>query len=220
MDRRHRILIVDDDAMVRAGLRLMLRSATDIEVVAEATDGDEVVAAVQAHHPDVVLMDLRMSRMDGIAATRAVLALPSPPHVISLTTWDVSEAVLRSIDAGAAGFLLKTGSPEEIMRAVRAVVAGDAVLSPRSTRQVLDQLTTDGGAARAYARDLMSALTERERDVTVGVARGLSNAEVAHQLYVSEATVKSHLASAQAKLDVRNRVGVAVLAERAGLLAD
>ncbi|MFC4555485.1 response regulator transcription factor [Georgenia faecalis] len=215
----HRVLVVDDDAMVRTGVRLILDSVDDIAVVAEAGDGDQAVPAVQAHAPDVVLMDLRMPRIDGITATRAVRALPSPPHVIALTTWDVDDAVLRSLDAGAAGFLLKSAGPDDIIRAVRAVVAGDAVLSPRSTRQLLDHLTADGsGAERRRAQAAMAALTERERDVAVAVGHGLLNAEVAHRLYVSEATVKSHLSSAQAKLGVRNRVEVAVLAERAGLL--
>ncbi|MFH5821583.1 response regulator [Georgenia sp. AZ-5] len=217
--RPHRVLLVDDDPLVRSGLRLILTSDEDMDVVGEAGDGDEVVGAVQAHAPDVVLMDLRMPRTDGITATRAVRALPHPPHVIALTTWDVDDAVLRSIQAGAAGYLLKSASPDEIKSAVRAVVAGDAVLSPSSTRQVLDHLTRDGGdAARREAVATMALLSQREREVVVAVAHGLSNADIGRRLYVSEATVKSHLAAAQAKLGLRNRVEVAVLAERAGLL--
>lgn len=205
--------------MARTGLRLILDSAADVEVVAEAGDGDEVVPAVQAHAPDVVLMDLRMPRVDGVTATATVRALASPPHVVVLTTWDVDEAVMRSLAAGAAGFLLKSAGPREIIDAVRAVAAGDAVLSPRSTRQLLDYLKRDGSAGdRGQAARMMAALSDRERDVAVAVARGLSNAEAAQALYVSEGTVKSHLAAAQAKLGVRNRVEVAVLAERAGLL--
>ncbi|MBZ2197912.1 response regulator [Occultella gossypii] len=219
MPRPHRVLLVDDDALVRTGLRLILDSAADIEVVGEAGDGDEVVQAVQAHAPDVVLMDLRMTRMDGIAATAAARALPNPPHVIVLTTWDVDDAVLRSLAAGAAGFLLKSAPPMDIIRAVRDVMAGDAVLSPRSTRQVLDHLARDiGGAERRRATDAMSSLSERERDVAIAVGHGHSNVQIARQLYVSEATVKSHLSAAQTKLGARNRVDVAVLAERAGLL--
>lgn len=217
--RPHRVLLVDDDPLVRAGLRLILTSDGDIEVVGEAADGDEVVAAAQAHAPDVVLMDLRMARTDGITATRAVRALPNPPHVIALTTWDVDDAVLRSIGAGAAGFLLKSASPDGIKGAVRAVVAGDAVLSPRSTRQVLDHLTRDGGdEQRRAAAATMAGLSGRERDVVVAVGHGHSNAEIGRRLFVSEATVKSHLAAALAKLGLRNRVEAAVLAERAGLL--
>src|SRR5690606_10159707 len=151
MQRMHRVLLVDDDALVRTGLRLILGSAGDIDVVGEVGDGDEAVTAVQAHAPDVVLMDLRMARTDGIAATRAVRALPGAPHVIALTTWDVDDAVLRSLDAGAAGFLLKSAGPAEIIGAVRAVVAGDAVLSPRSTRQLLDHLAADEAAAERRA---------------------------------------------------------------------
>ncbi len=219
MPDAHRILLVDDDPLVRSGLRLLLTSDPQIDVVGEAGDGDEVVEAVQRHAPDVVLMDLRMPRMDGITATRAVRALPRPPHVIALTTWDVDDAVLRSLDAGAEGFLLKSSSPAEIIAAVRAVVAGDAVLSPRSTRQVLDHYGRDENRrAREEAQAALAVLTEREREIAVAVAEGLSNAEVAERLYVSPATVKAHLATIQTKLGVRNRVQVAVHAERAGLL--
>lgn len=214
-----RVLLVDDDPLVRAGLRFLLDSADDITAVAEAGDGDEVVAAVRAHTPDVVLMDLRMPRLSGVDATRLVRALPDPPHVVALTTWDVDDAVVRTLDAGASGFLLKTAAPTEIIGAVRAVVNGDAVLSPRSTRQLLDHLgrSTDASARRS-AEEAAATLTDRERDVVIAVAEGLSNAEVGARLYISEATVKVHLSSAQDKFGVRNRVGVAVLAERAGLL--
>ncbi len=205
--------------MVRTGLRMILQSADDVEVVAEASDGDEVVPAVQAHAPDVVLMDLRMARMDGVAATQAVRALVDPPQVVVLTSWDVDDAVLRSLVAGAAGFLLKSAGPTEIVDAVRAVAAGDAVLSPQSTRRVLDHIAQESCATeRRQAEDLAVALSGRERDVTVAVGQGLGNAEIARRLYVSEATVKTHLAAAQHKLGARNRVEVAVLAERAGLL--
>lgn len=214
-----RVLLVDDDPLVRAGLRFLFDSTEDVRVVAEAADGDEVVAAVRAARPDVILMDLRMNRVNGVEATSLVRAQPEPPLVIALTTWDVDDALVRTLDAGASGFLLKTAAPAEIVGAVRAVVNGDAVLSPRSTRQLLDHLgrSTDAVARREAERGVAS-LTDRERDVVVAVGEGLSNAEVGARLYISEATVKVHLASAQAKLGVRNRVGVAVLAERAGLL--
>lgn len=215
-----RVLLVDDDPLVRAGLKLILDAAApDITVVAEAGDGDEVVAVARAHRPDVVLMDLRMARVDGIEATRLVRALPEPPHVIALTTWDVDDAVVRTLEAGASGFLLKTTAPTELISAVRAVVDGDSVLSPRSTRQLLDHLgrSTDAGRRRE-AEHRVAQLTEREHDVVVAIAEGLTNAEAGARLYISEATVKVHLSAAQAKLGAANRVGVAVLAERAGLL--
>src|SRR5690606_7803725 len=219
MSDTHRILLVDDDPLVRSGLRLLLSSDPGIAVVGEAGDGDEVVEAVQRHHPDVVLTALRMPRMDGIAATRAVRALPDPPQVIALTTWDVDDAVLRSLDAGAEGFLLKTASPAEIIGAVRAVRAGDAILSPRSTRQLLDHYRrSEDRSAREKAAGALAELTERERAVAAAVGHGLSNAEIAARLYVSAATVKAHLAAVQTKLGLRNRVQVAVYAERAGLL--
>ncbi len=149
-----RVLLVDDDPMVRTGLKFLLDSAADLEVVAEAGDGDEAVAACRVHTVDVVLMDLRMPRVDGIAATRGVRALPDPPHVIALTTWDVDDAVMDSLAAGASGFLLKTSAPHEIMGAIRSVMVGDAVLSPRSTRQLLDRLGRDGAVEqRRAARD-------------------------------------------------------------------
>lgn len=219
MVRPHRVVLVDDDPLVRSGLRLILRTAEDIEVVGEAADGDEAVRAAQAHAPDVVLMDLRMPGVDGIAATRAVRALPTAPQVIALTTWDVDDAVLRSIDAGAAGFLLKSASPEEIVGAIRAVVVGDSVLSPRSTRQLLDHLTrsADDGQRRQAAQAI-AALSARERDIVTAVGLGKSNGEIARELFLGEATVKTHLSAAQTKLGARNRVEVAVLAERAGLL--
>lgn len=221
MARPHRVLLVDDDAMVRTGLRLILTSVADIEVVGEAGDGDEVVPAVQAHAPDVVLMDLRMARLDGVSATQTVRALPHPPEVVVLTSWDVDDAVLRSLAAGAAGFLLKSAGPNEIIEAVRAVVAGDAVLSPRSTRRLLDHIARDSAdSARRDAVELAGTLSPREREVTVAVAHGLTNAEAASRLYISEGTVKAHLASVQTKLGARNRAAVAVLAERAGLLRD
>lgn len=213
-----RVLLVDDDPLVRSGLRLLLEGFTDVLVVGEAEDGTEVVPAVHQHRPDVVLMDLRMPGLDGIAATELLRRLPDPPHVIVLTTWDVNDAVVRSIEAGASGFLLKSASPTEIVGAVRAAMNGDAVLSPRSTRRLLDQWGHRDGQARHQAASALGALTERERDVAVAVAHGLTNTEVGQRIHVAEATVKAHLSSIQTKLGVRNRVMVAVLAERAGLL--
>ncbi|WP_432559627.1 response regulator [Granulicoccus sp. GXG6511] len=214
-----RVLLVDDDPLVRSGLRYLFDAADDLTVVGEAADGDEAITAVQRHHPDVVLMDLRLPRVDGITATARVRALPNPPRVIALTTWDVNDAVLRSLEAGASGFLLKSADPKDILRAVRSVMAGDAVLSPRSTRQLLDHLRADDAVGlRRSAESALGALTDREREVSTAVGLGLSNAEIAARLFIAEATVKAHLSGIQAKLGVRNRVEIAVLAERAGLL--
>ncbi|MDA8439685.1 MAG: response regulator transcription factor [Propionibacterium sp.] len=213
------VLLADDDPLVRTGLRFLLDSTGDLDVVAEAGDGDEVIDVVRGTPVDVVLMDLRMPRRDGIAATREVRALPNPPHVIALTTWDVDDAVMAALAAGASGFLLKTASPTEIIGAIRSVMAGDAVLSPRSTRQLLDQLAHDPAVEQRRAAEAsVAALTDREREVAFAVAQGLTNAAVGHQLYMAEATVKSHIAAIQSKLGVANRVGVAVLAERAGMM--
>lgn len=220
MPRPHRLLLVDDDPMSRAGIRGLLEVASDLELIAEVGDGSEALEAVRAHRPDVVLMDIRMPRLDGISATRQVRQLPSAPEVIVLTVWDVDDAVIRCIEAGAAGFLLKANAPTELLSGVRAVVAGDAMLSPRSTRQYLDHVARDGtSTARREAVGNMATLTEREQRVAIAVGHGRSNAEIASQLYVSQATVKSHLTAIQTKLNLHNRVMIAVLAERAGLLA-
>lgn len=213
-----RVLLVDDDPLVRSGLRLMLDGFSDVTVIGEVGDGTGVLAAVHAHRPDVILMDLRMPDLDGIAATHAVRELSDPPQVIVLTTWDVNDAVVRSIEAGATGFLLKSASPQEIVGAIRAAMNGDAVLSPRSTRRLLDQWGQRDDRTRQQAAMTLEALTERERAVAVAVAEGLTNAEVGRRIHVAEATVKAHLSTIQTKIGARNRVMVAVLTERAGML--
>lgn len=214
-----KVLLVDDDPLVRTGLRFLLDSAPDIEVVAEAGDGEAAIAAARAQAVDVVLMDLRMPRLDGVAATRGVRTLVNPPHVIVLTTWDVDEAVMGALEAGASGYLLKTSAPAEIVEAIRSVMAGDAVLSPKSARHLLDHLARDAAVEqRRDAQASVGALTGREREVAVAVARGLTNAAIGGELYLAEATIKAHIATIQTKLGVANRVGIAVLAERAGLL--
>ncbi len=214
-----RVLLVDDDPMVLTGLRLLLDSAHDVEVVAEAGHGAEALAVLRSHTVDVVLMDLRMPTMDGVAATRAIRTLTRSPQVIVLTTWDVDSAVLSALEAGASAFLLKTATPAEIVGAIRAVMDGDAVLSPRSTKQLLDHLSRDGTAShRRAAETVVASLTAREREVAVAVGRGLTNSAIAGELYLADATVKAHIATIQTKLGVANRVGIAVLAERAGLL--
>ncbi len=214
-----RVLLVDDDALVRAGLRMILSSADDLEVVGEAGDGGEAVLAVQTHRPDVVLMDVRMPRVDGLTATARVSALPDPPRVVVLTTFGLDDYVLRALEAGAVGFLLKDTPPRELIEAVRVVAAGDAMLSPAVTRALVDHVAASGGTGRrsaALAR--IEALTEREREVLVAVGQGFSNAEIGRELFLSEATVKTHVSRVLLKLGCANRVQAAILAHDAGLL--
>jgi DNA-binding NarL/FixJ family response regulator len=207
-------MIVDDDTMVRQFLRQIL-TARGLEVVAEASDGDEVVTAVQAHRPDVVLMDLRMARVDGIRATTAVAALPSAPGVVAMTSFDTESTILDAVHAGAAGFLAKDAGPDELVGAVVAVAAGDGALSPRAARVVMEQVAAAPTArGRQDARSALAELTDRERQIADGVAAGLTNAEIAAQLFLGEATVKTHLSKACQKLGV-NRVQLALLVDRA-----
>ncbi|MGD8151059.1 response regulator [Ornithinimicrobium sp. Y1694] len=218
-ERPIRVLLVDDDPMVVRGLRMMLEHGSEgaISVVGTAADGTEVVPAVQAHYPDVVLMDIRMPRKDGISATREVAALPDSPRVIVLTTFDGDDEPIRAAHAGAVGFLLKTESPEDVIAAVRAVASGEGAVSKRTAKQLLAHIAdADASGARREARRLVGTLTEREQDVARGVARGLTNKEIAAELFVSEGTVKAHLGSVQEKLQVDNRVLVAVLVTQAG----
>ena len=207
-----RVLLVDDDALVRAGLRMILSSSEEMEVVGEAADGADAVAAVQAHRPDVVLMDIRMPEMDGIAATAALRRLAAPPHVIVLTTFQADEHVMRALRAGADGFLLKDTEPAEIVNAVRLVAAGEAMLSPSVTRTLLSHLGNDEMEdRRRVAAERLTALTDREREVAVAVGSGASNAEIGASLFMSEATVKAHVSRLLTKLGVTNRVHVAIL---------
>jgi DNA-binding NarL/FixJ family response regulator len=213
-----RVLIVDDDALVRAGLSMMLAGTDDIRVVAEAADGAEVSSAVDAYRPDVVLMDIRMPGVDGLAATERLRAREGAPQVIVLTTFDADDHVLRALRAGAAGFLLKDTPPPEIMRAIRLVAAGDAMLSPAVTRRLIEHVADDGlGARRARARELLDRLTEREREVAVAIGQGKSNADIAAELYMSVATVKAHVSRLLSKLELGNRVQIALLAHDAGI---
>jgi len=209
-----RVLLVDDDALVRSGLTMMLAGAAGIEVVGEAGDGNEVLAAVDLHRPAVVLMDIRMPAVDGIAATRLLRAQPSPPAVIVLTTFDTDELVLRALRAGAAGFLLKDTPPPEIVRAIEHVHAGEGSLSPSVARQLIALVGDDGGR-REDARVKLDALSAREREVADGVGRGCSNAEIAAELHMSVATVKAHVSRLLVKLEVENRVQVALLVQGA-----
>lgn len=210
-----RVLLVDDDALVRTGLRLILSSSPEIEVVAQAGDGSEAVPATLAHRPDVVLMDLHMPGMDGLDATVALRALPQPPAVLVLTGFDADLHVLRALEAGANGFLLKDAAPQEIIAGVLAVARGDAVLAPRVTRFLVDHVRdTRTGHEASGARASLALLTDREREIAELVAQGLSNAQIGERLFVSEATVKTHLSRGMTKLDLTNRVQLALLVER------
>ncbi len=209
-----RVLLVDDDALVRSGLRMMLAGAPEIEVVGEAEDGRGVLGAVDLHRPDVLLMDIRMPHVDGIEATRLVLAQPSPPAVLVLTTFDADELVLRALRAGAAGFLLKDTPPAEIVRAIEHVHAGDGTLSPGVARRLIALVADDGGRREA-AQAKLESLSAREREVACAVGRGSANAEIAAELHMSVATVKAHVSRLLVKLEVENRVQVALLVQTA-----
>ena len=212
------VLLADDDPLVRAGLRTILSAAADLRVLGEAGDGTEAISAVAAHRPDVVLMDVRMPGLGGIAATAKITALPDPPKVIVLTTFQLDEYVFGALRAGASGFLLKDTPPTEIIRAVRLVAAGEAMLSPSVTRTLIEHFGTDQGAARReVAGQAVGTLTEREREVAAEVAEGRSNAEVATRLYMSEATVKAHVSRIMTKLGATNRVQIAITVRDAGL---
>jgi DNA-binding NarL/FixJ family response regulator len=212
-----RVLIVDDDALVRSGLTMMLDGADGLRVVGEAGDGDQVPAALDAHPTDVVLMDIRMPRVNGIAATAKVRARANAPEVIVLTTFDTDENVLRALRAGASGFLLKDAPPAEIAAAVRRVAAGDPMLSPTITRRLMDRAATEAGAY-ARARAALATLSAREHDVAVAVGQGRTNAEIAAALHVSVATVKSHITRVLTKLEAGNRTQIALLVHDAGLV--
>ncbi|MFE0131109.1 response regulator [Streptomyces sp. NPDC059037] len=215
-----KLLLVDDDPLVRAGLSFMLGGADDIEIVGEAGDGTQVAGLVAERRPDVVLMDIRMPTMDGLAATEALRKRPDAPEVIVLTTFHADEQVLRALRAGAAGFVLKDTAPAEIVAAVRAVAAGEPVLSPSVTQQLITRVTGDDPqrGRRERALERLALLGEREREVAVAVGRGASNAEIAAELFLSVATVKAHVSRVLTKLDLNNRVQIALLTHDAGLL--
>ena len=213
------VMIVDDQAMVRVGFRMILEAERDFDVVAEAADGLEAVATVAQARPDVVLMDIRMPRLDGSAATEQILALPipDPPRVLMLTTFDLDDYVYAALRAGASGFLLKDAPPEQLIEAIRVIADGDALLAPSVTRRLIEDVARRPRPGTAAFPGLAD-LTERETEVLRHVARGLSNAEIANQLYLGEATVKTHLGRVLTKLGLRDRVQVVVVAYESGLV--
>lgn len=212
------VLIVDDDPVVRFGLSMMLRGADGLTVVAEAGDGAEGVALAERHRPDVVLMDIRMPGTDGLTATETLRRRPGAPQVVVLTTFDADAHVLRALRAGAAGFLLKDTPPDELVLAVRHAAAGRPVLSPEVTRRLIDRVAeTDRDSTRAAARRRLERLAERERTIALDLGAGRSNAEIAARHHISVATVKTHVSAILAKLDLHNRVQVALLVHDAGL---
>jgi DNA-binding NarL/FixJ family response regulator len=216
-----RVLLVDDQQLIRVGFRLVLEAEDDIIVVGEAGDGHEAIAQASALRPDLVLMDIRMPGLDGIAATAAIVRQHPETRVLVLTTFDLDEYAFGAIRAGASGFLLKDVQRDEMIAALRSVHRGDAALSPRITRMLLEHVTpflpADNAAA---APDATADLTDRERDVFLAIAKGLTNAEIAQSLYVSESTVKTHVGRVLAKLGARDRIHAVILAHRLGLVDD
>ena len=212
---RLRVVIADDQPMMRAGFKAVLEATGNIEVVAEAENGEEAVRAAREHSPDVVLIDIRMPEMDGIEATRR---MPTQ-RVLILTTFGLDEYIIDALRAGASGFLLKNAPTQEVIDAVRAVAAGDAVLSPAITRQLLDQVGRRLPAPVSKTPDAVADLTEREREVLRMIAGGATNAEIAEALFVSEATVKSHVSNLLGKLGLRDRVQAVIFAYETGLIA-
>jgi DNA-binding NarL/FixJ family response regulator len=216
-----RVLIVDDDPLVRAGLRLMLGGGHGIEIVAEAGDGTTVVPTVAEHRPDVVLMDIRMPTMDGLTATELLRSRAEPPQILILTTFDADQHILRALRAGAAGFILKDTPPPEIVAAIHRVARGEPVLSPSVTQRLIARVAdADHDRRRSRARDRLAQLADRERQIAIAVAEGKSNAEIGATLYLSVPTVKTHISRILTKLGLNNRVQIALLVHDADMVAD
>ncbi|MGC7098271.1 response regulator [Amycolatopsis lurida] len=212
-----RVLIVDDEWMVRAMLRTILDAAEDITIIGEAADGAEAVSLARSSRPDVVLMDIRMPRADGLTATRQLRQLRDPPKVVVLTTFDLDEYVHTALRHGAVGFLLKDATAADMLNAVRSAAAGDAMLSPKITRRLLDRFAEPDTGRKADAARRLEVLTNKEREVLAAIARGMANPDIAAHLYLSEATVKTHVSRILGKLAMTNRVQAAILAHHAGL---
>ncbi|MER7364568.1 response regulator [Nonomuraea wenchangensis] len=214
-----RILLADDEAMMRAGVRAILASDPELDVVAEAGDGRQAVDLAISHHPDVALLDIRMPLLDGLAAAAEIRRAAPGTAVVMLTTFGEDDYIAKALDVGAAGFLLKSGDPRELIAGIHAVAEGAAYLAPRVAQRVIAQLSGGRMARGARARDRIEALTEREREVLALVGAGLSNAEIAGRLHIVEGTVKAYVSAILTRLDVRNRVQAAIIAHEAGLVA-
>jgi DNA-binding NarL/FixJ family response regulator len=216
MTRPVRVLIVDDDALVRSGLTMMLGGADTVEVVGEAQDGSEVLGAIDRHHPDVLMLDLRMPKVDGLGALALLRGQPQPPAVIVLTTFDTDEHVLQALRQGAAGFLVKDTPPAEIVRAIELVASGESMLSPTVTRRLIDHLAADGqGDDRRRAADQLRRLSPRDMQIADAIAQGKANAVIAAELHLSVATIKSHVSAMLATLQLENRVQLALMVQDA-----
>ena len=209
-----RVALADDQALVRAGFRMIVESQPDMQVVGEAKDGQEAIDLVRSEKPDVVLMDIRMPRLDGLAATRQVAGLA---RVVILTTYELDEYVFDALAAGASGFLLKAAPPEDLVRAIREVASGDALLAPSVTRRLIEEFAKRPERSQRKPKEL-ETLTEREVEVLREVARGLTNAEIATRLHVAETTVKTHVAHVLGKLELRDRVQAVILAYESGIV--
>ena len=213
-----KVAVADDQALVRGGFSVLLRSADDIEVVGEAANGREAVDLVALEHPDVILMDIRMPEMDGLEATRRIVERGNTTRVLILTTFDLDEYVFGALRAGASGFLLKDTLPDDLLAAVRVVAEGDALLAPRITRRLIEQFVQEPSREAVTPGPGLDTLTEREREVLEAVAHGLSNAEIAEQLFMSHATAKTHVSRLLSKLDARDRAQLVMLAYESGVI--
>ncbi|WP_378785546.1 response regulator [Nonomuraea fastidiosa] len=214
-----RILLADDEAMIRAGVRAILESDPELNVVAEAGDGRQAVDLAISHHPDVALLDIRMPRLDGLAAAAEIRRAAPGTAVVMLTTFGEDDYIAKALDVEAGGFLLKSGDPRELLAGIHAVADGAAYLSPKVAQRVIAQLSGGRMARGAAARDRIEQLTEREREVLALLGAGLSNAEIARELHIVEGTVKAYVSAILTRLDVRNRVQAAIIAHEAGLVA-
>lgn len=211
-----RVLITDDETLIRSGLQLMLESQSDLRVIAEAANGEAAVDLAITHRPDVILMDIQMPKMSGIEATRKITNRDNPPRVVMLTTFGDDENVYQALRAGASGFLLKDSRPEDVIRAIRVVAAGEALLSPAVTRRLVDGFIT---SHQSLSTDMSyERLTEREREIVALVAEGLSNQEIADRLFVSFSTAKTHVSHVLTKLDLRDRIHIVIYAYEHGLV--